>query len=222
MRDTIRWSYDLLDSAERRLFERLSVFAGGWSLEAAQAVEEVDEAPECSVLEGLASLVDKSLVFPSELLSGEARFDMLEPVREFGLEELNARPDAADAHARHARYFTSLAEPTATRLEGDQPGEWLDRLDREHDNFRAALQWASTAGEPELGYQLIVALWEYWNVRGYLSESRRWLALVLRTTSAGHPRVLRRCAERENWREGKVRRMSRRDYWRRAWRCTGG
>jgi predicted ATPase len=197
MRDTVRWSYELLDAAERRLFQRLSVFAGGWTLEAAQAVvREPDDAPEYAVLDGLTSLVDKSLVFQSGQVSGDARFDMLEPVREFGLEQLNASRDASDTHASHARYFASLAEPTADLLEGDQPGAWLDRLELEHDNFRAALLWSAAT---ELGICLAGSLWEFWGARGHLTEGRQWLQLVSGSVagleSAARAEVLRGAGE---------------------------
>lgn len=179
MRNTIRWSYDLLDDDERWLFHRLSVFVGGWTLGAAEAVVDPDDGLARSVLDGLASLVDKSLVVQDGQPDEEPRFGMLEPVREFGIEQLDARGDADEARARHARFFARSSAPTIARLEGPEPRAWLDQLETEHDNLRAALRWTIAVGAAELGQRLAGALWEFWGTRGHLSEGRRWLEAVL-------------------------------------------
>jgi tetratricopeptide (TPR) repeat protein len=179
MRNAIQWSYDLLDEGEQRLLHVLSVFAGGWTLAAAEEIFAPHGERVASVLDGLTSLVNNSLVIQDSASDRETRFGLLEPVREFGLEQLDAGGDGGSVRERHAQYFTALAMPTNDEIEGPEPRAWLDRLEAEHDNFRAALRWAIGVGLGEPAQRLAGALWGFWAVRGYLTEGQRWLALAL-------------------------------------------
>jgi predicted ATPase/class 3 adenylate cyclase len=201
LRSAIGWSFDLLAPAEQELFRCLAVFAGGWTLEAAEAVCAATGDPESDVLEGLGSLVDKSLAQRYEVGTlREPRFRMLQTIREYALEQLGAseagaagaagasggRPEAEALRRSHAVYYLEMAEqaePFLTRLE---QGIWLERLEREHDNLRAALGWARERGEVALGLRLAGALWRFWYTRGYLSEGRSWLeGMLALSDSAG-------------------------------------
>ena len=173
------WSYELLDDGEKKLLRRLSAFVGGCSLEAAESV--ADEAGDLAigVLDGLASLADKSLLRQQEQEGGEARIRMLETIREFGLECLHASGEAPGILRRHADYYLAFAEEAAPKLAGTGQKVWLDRLETEHDNIRAALDWFTRNGEVEAALRLGGALWQFWEVRGYLAEGRARLARVL-------------------------------------------
>ncbi len=198
LRDTVVWSYDLLDAAEQALFRRLAVFAGGCTLEAIEAVcgSEAEEQVESSILETVASLVDNSLLVS---LSGsstsqedeEPRFTMLETIREYALERLASSGEVEETQQKHAQYYLALAE--ATQPQVSKPWdevEWrsrLRRLDKEHDNLRAALGWAVQNREVETGARLSIALWWYWLERGYLGDGRRWMEALLALARAGSP-----------------------------------
>jgi predicted ATPase/DNA-binding SARP family transcriptional activator len=173
---TIRWSYDLLGSEERVAFARLGVFSGGCTLEAAERV--------CAVtLETLASLVDNNL-----LRRRDSRFAMLETVRHFAAERLEEN-GAADVRRRHAEWLTELAEATkAANLAGDDPASWLDRLEAEHSNIRAALGWAIDA-DVELALKLVSALRPFWEVRGHWAEGLRWAEQALAADGVAAPEV---------------------------------
>ena len=193
LRNAIAWSYDLLTEDEKSLFRSLSVFSGGCTLEAAEAVCDFDMrqaindrrpnsssvdpvlSPQPSVLDALAALVDKSLLRHDEHDEGEPRFSMLETIREFAHEQLALSAQKAAVEQRHAQYFVQLAERAEPELSRPQQIEWLDRLALDHDNFRAALQWAQLAGDTETGLRLGGALYNFWYIRGYLSEGRKWL-----------------------------------------------
>jgi predicted ATPase/class 3 adenylate cyclase len=180
LRDAIAWSHDLLDPAERRLFARLSAFAGGWTLTSAEAVCDPGGLG-LDALEALTSLVDQSLVrradpAPAE---GSPRFSMLETIREFAQEQLAAGGDLDQVRRRHAGHFLDLAEEAEPHLTGDDQGEWLDRCDLEHANIRAALRWAIDTGEADRAQRAAGALWRFWQQRGHLAEGRRWLEEVL-------------------------------------------
>lgn len=185
LRATVEWSCALLPEPERQAFQRLAVFAGGWSLEAAQAVVGGDGAELGDVLDLLTQLVDKSLVVAHEGPSGEARYALLETLREYGWECL-VQSDGADVvQRRHAEFFLALAESAAPELRGPRQASWMWRLEQESANLRSALRWSLERGEPELGLRLVVALWRFWWVRGYLAEGRRWLDELLRITDGG-------------------------------------
>lgn len=177
LREAIAWSYDLLDEADGRLFARLSVFTGGWTLESAEAVCDPG-SPDLEVLEGLSSLVDKSLVRRIGT-ERDPRFSMLETIREFGQERLDADPDHAEVRRRHAEHFLDLTAEAEPHLIGEDQVQWLDRCEREHANIRAALRWAIDAGESDQVQAAAGALWRFWQQRGHLAEGRMWLAEAL-------------------------------------------
>jgi predicted ATPase/DNA-binding XRE family transcriptional regulator len=178
MRDAIAWSYALLAAPEQRLFRRLAVFAGGWTLEAAEAVNGgVDKV---HILEGLETLARASLVQPVMQPDGEWRFCMLETLREFGLERLWEENDRGLASEQeHAGYFLSLAEQAYMGLVGAQQQIWLSRLDAEDANIRAALAWSFQHGSTQSALRLARAFWRYWSVRGRLIEGQIWLERAL-------------------------------------------
>ena len=177
LRGAIDWSYRLLEEPERLLFARLATFSGGGTLESIEAVCDSDlGAP---VLDVLGSLVNNSLLRRTETPDGELRFQMLETIREYAIERLDAEPDAADVRGRHARHFLALATRAEPYLVGADQKEWLDRCEREHDNIRAALKWSTQAGEVEAGQEAAGALWRFWHQRGHLAEGRRKLEHLL-------------------------------------------
>jgi predicted ATPase len=271
LRNTIAWSYDLLSPDEQKLFRRLAVFAGGFTLEAAEEIAEcglriadwgrpgtdslgasepepdsepdgsrskayagsgggssqsaidnpqsahpsasrrVPGIPQSDVLEGLAALVDHSLLRQEEQVDGEPRFLMLETIREFGLERLETGGETGTLRRTHAEFFLALAEQAEPELTGDGQAIWLDCLEREHGNLRAALEWslsekakgerrkakgeisdpqsASPFAFPlspfEVGLRMAGALWQFWWTRGYLTEGRQWLDRGVRSTDCG-------------------------------------
>jgi predicted ATPase/class 3 adenylate cyclase len=175
LRDTIEWSYGLLGASEQRLFARLSVFLGGTTIEAAEVVcEPVDEL-EGAVFDGIASLVEKSLLRRQDESGGESRILMLETIREYALEKLERSGEGAHIRQRHANYFVALAEEGEPEILGADQMAWLERLEEERDNFRAALGWSLEQGDTELALRLIGSLRRAWVARGYLSETRTWL-----------------------------------------------
>ncbi|MGH2682225.1 MAG: ATP-binding protein [Actinomycetota bacterium] len=178
LRGAIAWSHDLLDDDERRLFARLSVFTGGWTLESAEAVCD-PEGIGLDALEGLTSLVDKSLVRRTEPAQGHPRFSMLETIREFGREQLASGDDRDVVPRRHAEFFLGLATEAEPHLTADDQGEWLDRCDQEHANIRAALRWAIEGGRADRAQEATGALWRFWQQRGHLAEGRRWFEEIL-------------------------------------------
>jgi predicted ATPase len=168
LRATIEWSHDLLSEEEKALFARLAVFAGGYILETAEEVADAN-------LDTLQSLVDKSL-----LRHSDERFSMLETIREYALERLKESGEADDLRRRHAEHFLALAEEAEPSILGVSPGEWLDRLEREHDNLRAALDWLESSAETQLALQLAGTIWEFWCLRGHFPEGWRRLENLLR------------------------------------------
>jgi predicted ATPase len=160
LRHTLKWSYDLLEPKEQQLFRRLSIFAGGWTLEAAEVVAQVGQSPDStgmSVLDGVASLLEKSLLLQIEQEGEEPRLIMLETVREYGLECLVSSGELERMQQAHAAYYLQLAEQAEPELRGTQQAMWFNRLKAEHDNCRAALGWAVEHGEVEIGLRLVGA-----------------------------------------------------------------
>jgi predicted ATPase/transcriptional regulator with XRE-family HTH domain/Tfp pilus assembly protein PilF len=182
LRDTLAWSYGLLSRAEQTLLRRLSVFAGGATLDAVEAVCSADGTLDSDALEWLAALVDHSLLRQEESDAGEPRVGMLETVREYGLEQLAAAGELEATQEAHAQYYLVLAEAAGPALRGSEQAPWLARLDAEHDNLRAALGWAQGRRDGELGLRLAGALWRFWYLRGYLGEGRCWLEAALTGT----------------------------------------
>jgi predicted ATPase/class 3 adenylate cyclase len=167
LRGAIEWSYDLLDEGDRRLFAAFSTFVGGADF---AAIEAVGADPEVDVFECLASLVDKSLVRRADGVSGEARFTMLGTIREYALERRDEGDRAVELRERHQRWYRDLAESAAAVIMGPEKRSWLDRLEEEHDNLRAALDWATERGDVEMSMRMVASLWRFWQMRGYLAE----------------------------------------------------
>ena len=180
LRATLDWSYALLNEPEQALFGRLSVFAGGFTLEAAESVGARGGIEEEDVLELLTMLVEKSLVVADENWERGARYRLLEPVRQYAGEKLRVSGKAETLGRRHAEFFLALAEEAEPELKGSRQVEWLDRLETEHDNLRAALSWALGRGI-DLGPRMAVALRLFWFTRGYLGEGRTYLEAVARS-----------------------------------------
>ena len=211
MRDTIAWSYGLLDQPDQALFRRLSVFVRGCTLDAAEAICNgeagdwglgVGNGPSSSgsptsnpqsltpldidVLDGVASLVNKSLLRQMPNSGSDARFAMLEIIREYGLEQLALSGEEAAVQGVHAHFFLNMAETGERELLGPRQTVWLVRLDEESDNLRAVLEWANAHGEADIGLRLVGALWRYWYMRSNLSEGRKWsLGLLAMPQAAG-------------------------------------
>jgi predicted ATPase len=176
LRAAIRWSHELLSEAEQTLFRRLAAFVGGWTFDAAEAAGGLDRD---LVLDTLTALVDQSLVQRQEAPDAGVRFAMLETLREFGLERLDEAGESDPQRERHAEYFVGLAEQGERELQGPEQREWLERLRREHDNFRAALHWTRDSGQVSLGLRLAAAMWRFWESLGHLAEGGAWLAEML-------------------------------------------
>jgi predicted ATPase/serine/threonine protein kinase len=187
LRAAMDWSYDLLSPAEQRLFRRLSVFVGGCTLEGAEAVCDTKGDLDLDLLDGMASMVDKSLAQQVEQAKSEARFVMLETIREYGLEKLGGSGEQALTKRAHAAYCLVLAEEEATEQSGTEGAEWLERLAVEHDNFRAALDWLTETGEAQWGLRMGAALFRFWEMREYLAEGRTRLCKLLKLAQAEAP-----------------------------------
>ena len=214
LRDAVAWSYDLLMPGEQALFRRLAVFVGGWTLEAAEAVAQdrldveawtVEEdrlrrarpgasfsvaAGGLDVLEGLGSLVDKSLVQQQEGVEGEPRFAMLETIREYALEQLTASGETGHVRARHAAYLTAFARDTEAELRGPSPKRLLQGWDADLGNVRAALAWARETGHVETTLSLVPSLYQFWFGRGLAREAQGWLDPALDARPDLPPAVL--------------------------------
>jgi predicted ATPase/DNA-binding CsgD family transcriptional regulator/tetratricopeptide (TPR) repeat protein len=188
MRDAVAWSDDLLASEERRLFRRLAVFAGGFTLEAAEAIGRGLGEHEDDVFAAVAALVDASLLRREER-EDEPRYRMLETVREYGLEQLAANGETEAARRAHAAHFLALAERTGQEWLGPEPGVWLDRLEADYANLRAALGWAVAHGEREIGCRLASALHWFWRIRGPFGDGRRWTEALLADAEGVPPAV---------------------------------
>ncbi|HYA25685.1 MAG TPA: protein kinase [Terriglobales bacterium] len=177
LRNTVEWSYGLLNSAEQTLFRRLSVFGGGCTLEAVEAVCDTSGDLGLDVLDGMASLVDKSLAQQAEQVDKETRFTMLFTIREYALERLAESDDESATRRAHAAYYLVLAEEGAKDI-ATQP-EWLDRFEVEHENFRSAIDYLIRTGDAEWGMRLGAALFHFFETREHLTEGRGALARIL-------------------------------------------
>jgi predicted ATPase len=187
LRAAIDWSYDLLSAAEQKLFRRLSVFVGGCTLEGVEAVCNTKGDLDLDLLDGIASMVDKSLMQQAGHANGESRFAMLETIREYAREKLEASGEDASTKRAHAAYCLVLAEEAA----GDQSGavgpEWRERFKLEHDNFRAGVEWLTETGDAEWGLRLGTALFRFWETGEYLAEGRDSLGKLLKIPGAAAP-----------------------------------
>jgi non-specific serine/threonine protein kinase len=175
---TIAWSYELLTAPEQRLFDRLSVFAGGWSLEAMESVASGDYLERDDLLDVLQRLVDKSLVL-ADHVPDPPRYRMLETLRQFGQARLHEDGAAPAARERHATFYLGLAEEAEHELLTDADRVWLRRLEAEHDNLRSALRWLIAQGDVERAQRLAGAARRFWLLHGHLTEGRRWLEQAL-------------------------------------------
>ena len=205
LRNTIQWSYDLLSLDERRLFRRLSVFAGGCTLHAATAIAQTenqagneDAQQPLQAVEGLISLIDKSLLQQTEQEGEQPRLMMLEMLQDYGLECLLEHGELGATRQAHAAYYLSLVETSKEHLFSRDAGEWLDLLEREYENIRAVLQWALEHEDKEAGTGLETAvrlgstLWRFWTVRGHLTEGRSLLDRLLAASENGGDTVRER------------------------------
>jgi predicted ATPase/DNA-binding CsgD family transcriptional regulator len=183
LRRALMWSYDLLDRDQQTAFARLSVFDGGCTPEAAEAVC-ADAGVDSDILESLATLVHHSLVRLEENAAGEPRYTMLATIRDFALEQLERSESADDTRHRHLAYYLHVAERAESQLWGPQQVQTLERLGREHANLRAGLRWAFESGATEHGLRLGAALWRFWSIRGHLTEGRSWLRQLLASPDA--------------------------------------
>jgi predicted ATPase/class 3 adenylate cyclase len=174
LRGAIEWSHQLLNTAEQALFARLTIFAGGCTIEAADAVCNPSGELGLETIDGIAALVDQSLLRQAAD-GGESRFAMLETIREYGRDRLAASGDIDAIGQRHLRHFKDLALVGERHFVGLDQAAWLDRFEREHDNVRAALRGAVNERHVDDGLQLAAALWRFWYQRGYLREGRAWL-----------------------------------------------
>ena len=190
LRSMIDWSYNLLNDPAKRLLQRLSVFSGGWSLVAAERVCAGDGMEEDEVLDLLTSLADKNLV-AADPIDGDSRFRLVETVRQYAREKLLEDAGGEAVRERHLGHFVSLAEEAEPRLQEADQATWLSRLEQEHDNLRAALEWSlvSTATDP--GLRLCGALQRFWITRGHYTEGREWCARVLEAARAEAPALAR-------------------------------
>ncbi len=183
LRRTLTWSYDLLNAEVQQLFGHVSVFVGGCTLEAVEAVCGTGDSPVAlsrfSILDGVASLVDTSLLNAMEQEDQEVRLTMLETIHEYGWECLMSSGEARTIQRAHAAYYLRLAEEAELELTGPEQGAWLKRLEREHENLRAALQWWIDQGESEMALRLGGALFRFWWMHGNVREGREWLEKAL-------------------------------------------
>ncbi len=171
LRGAIAWSYDLLEPGTRRLLNRLAVFVGGCELDVADRVCGPSSEVGVDVLDGVATLVDQSLLRVEEG-PDEQRYVMFDAIREYAAEMLTTSGECDDIEERRSRAYLDLAEEAAPQLASADQRRWLDRLEREHDNLRATLMWAANRPDPELAVRVAFALWRFWQQRGYLNEAR--------------------------------------------------
>jgi non-specific serine/threonine protein kinase len=191
LESTFEWSYRLLDTSERTLLVRSSVFVGGWSLEAAEAVCSSGELRSSDLLDLLTRLIDKSFVLAEPSENDSIRYRLLEPLRQFSSERLATEEDALEVKQRHAHWFHSLAVTAAEHYHGPKQGDALGRIELEHANVRAALQWLYENEEIAQADELASALWWFWLRRNHLQEGRGWLERLLDSGVAARPALQR-------------------------------
>lgn len=213
LRSAISWSYDLLNEEEQRLFRRVSVFVGGCTLDAVEGIYSAMGDPTTKMLDIVGSLIDKSLLQQVVQGNGEPRLMMLETIREYASEQLAASEEMEAIGRAHANYYRALAEDAELQTTGTQQAEWLERLEWEHDNLRAALRWSMDREEGELALRLSGAMWWFWSVHGHLGEGLQWLMRALAKSEGVGAAVVAKalygaaslaCAQDENERAGAL------------------
>ncbi len=206
LRAAIAWSEDLLEPDERTMFRRLAVFTGGFTLEAGQAVAAAHVSGDA--LSVIAGLVNKSLIRPESARIGEARFGMLETVREYAWEQLSAGGEAEESRDRHLAYFVALAERAAALFNGQQAQEWFAIMEEEYENFRAALGWASERVQTDADLRLASAICRFWFFRGNVGEGYKWVDAALAKRREASPalraRLLHGAAAMNKWDEERA------------------
>lgn len=190
LRNAVSWSYQLLEPQEKALFAQLGVFAGGCTLEAAQAVCAGRNTAEVPMLEQLASLVDKSMLQHKRRENGEPRFIMLEVLREYALEELESAGETKAAQQRHWTYFLDLIEAIEPGPKEPDLPAWMKQLEEEHDNLRAALKWTLEQNEIDAALRIAGAVWKLWQIHGHVEEGMQWMEFIL-NRSQGQTSVAR-------------------------------
>jgi predicted ATPase/class 3 adenylate cyclase len=190
LRAAIAWSYDLLPVENQVAFRRLSVFSGGFTLEAAEKVLAETPDPWLDALDAVSVLIEQSLIGTEEDSLGDTRYRMLETVRAFVLEKLEESGEDAIVRGAHARWIEAFSRDTDKYVIGPSSGEWLERLEREHDNVRSAIAWAIDSDPGDLGLRVPESIWRFWQIRGHYAEGRRWLERAL-AASQGAPERLR-------------------------------
>jgi len=193
MRSTIEWSYDLLDAPEQQMFRRLSIFAGGFGVDAVEAIYPDGEPVSRGLFDVLTALMDKSLIHQVESPHGEARIGMLETIREFALERLRESPDFDATSRRHADFVAAFTRDAGDAIRGESFAVWLRQFDRQLGNVRSALAWAQSAREHARGLRISADLVEYWTSRGLIPEGRDWIEAFLSSQGAtpGEPLTVR-------------------------------
>lgn len=191
---TLAWSYALLDATQQRLFRRLAIFAGGCTIEAAETMATWPTDSPGDGFAALTALIDQHLVYPLPLsttaMGDESpRVTMLESIRDYALEEVHTAGEAEAARRRHAALYLALAEQAAPALTGPEQQQWLDRLETEHDNLRAALRWSLDQSGDETALRMAGALWQFWFARGYMGEGLRWLQNALAHSGINPPSI---------------------------------
>ncbi len=205
MYGAIDWSFNLLEDRERQLFQRLSVFRGGWTVEAALAVCHHDDRDHVDILDGLQILVDNNLIRSPEETSAEPRLRMLESIREYAYERLIQSSDSDSTHHSHAQFFASLAEKADKEKFGSaRQRMWRDRLDSELDNLRAAMSWALNNDHVACELRIATGLWRYWWMHGYWHEGIQWLERGLSAPEPSTGKVRARALVRLGWMQNKV------------------
>jgi predicted ATPase/DNA-binding winged helix-turn-helix (wHTH) protein len=185
LRSLIDWSYDLLSDAERAMLRRVSVFSGGWTLEAAEQVCRGDDLDGRDALDLLGSLADKNLVL-AETYDGATRYGLLETIRHYARDRLRESGEDVGVQRQHLAYFGAMAEEAEPQLVGSDQRVWFDRLETERDNLRSALSWSSaTGGDAAAGLRLASAISWFWLVRGYFAEGRGWFTALLAAAPKG-------------------------------------
>ncbi len=185
MRQTIGWGYDLLDPQEQSLFRRLAAFAGSWTLDAVESVGPGPDLYAGDVLGLLSHLVEQSMVAVAS--SEQRRYRLLEPVRQYALDLLEQSGEAAGVRERHAAFYVSLAAEALPQLKGPEQVTWLERLEAEHDNLRAAMTWLLEQRDLDAAARFGFSLWLFWWMRGHFAEGRRSMAAILAPSQGVSP-----------------------------------